>query len=306
MSINVSVSDQVQDGYLAAGRGIADGIRAFAERRTNALGEMARSPDPAIASLAQERLKRTAGISPREERDFLTQKMEGLAQAGVVTMQDLDRFHGANLQGQREIFAQAATAHDLGLAATRDEQDYQRRLEFEQKRGEQDLQFTEAKYRANEASQGRISDEAIKRRQMEQDKALRADRYALGFLVEDFSKQAREEGWKLSPFDQQQAKRMTPEDAQRFLIQRREEALRSKQTGPGVPVVTQIPGVGAIVRDPMTGERVPSSQIIRQPAVEDPHAASSAMSGNPAAPSAPPPTATRSLIFGNGNAGGGW
>jgi hypothetical protein len=306
MAISVSVSDQVQDGYLAAGRGIAEGLSAFAQTRTQAMEALSRDPDPAVSGPAKDRLKRVAGISPREERDYLTQSMEGLAQTGIVSIQDLDKFHGSNLQGQRAIYAQAVTAADLGLQEQAASKENDLQLDYHRRLNDLELQHKEAAYRANEASQGRIGSAADDRERKKAERALMEDRRAVQMLIDQVYAQAKKEGIRVDPFSVGQAKKMAPEDAQRWLLQELEQGRQKTQGGGQVPMVTEIPGYGAIIRDPLTQERVSSSQIIRPGTVggatEPQQSASDAMSGAGAAgatPAPPPVSATKLLIFGN-------
>lgn len=303
MAISVSVSDQVQDGYLAAGRGIAQGIQAFAQNRLESLDALSRSPDPTVSGPALERLKRNAGISEREEREFLTRSMDGLAQMGAVTMEDLNKFHSANLQGQRALFSQAVTTADLGMREAEMNRENEAKLTQLQRQLDIELQHKKSAYKAYEESQASIGQATDERQQRSARRALDEDHEAARMLVQEFDRQARAEGWQLNTFDAQQARRMTPEDAREFLLQRRDEAIQQKQTqqAGGIPVVTEIPGVGSIVRDPVTGERVPSSQIIRPAEGTGTDPGSTPPGATPA--TAPRPKAARDLILGGGRKG---
>lgn len=133
------IGDIYARGISQMGQGFAAGITARKERKAGALDMLARQGDP----VAQEKLKRIAGISAEEESRFLSEQARGFLQAGVLDAEQYDKFQDANVQGRRAIVSQASAALLMKQERDQAEWEYQQRLDLFRQQQEIETQYSQ-------------------------------------------------------------------------------------------------------------------------------------------------------------------
>ncbi len=251
-----------------------------------ALESAARAGDGA----AQEKLKRIGGISAADENRFLTEQATGLAQAGILDAEQLDKFMDGNVAAKRAILSQASAAMLMQQEQQALQAELQLREQFFRQQREIDTEYDlkaleqewplrrqqmiEAEQIQSEASRQRSADNA----RIQTDESIRGAKARIQMERQEERRQRAQQQRVISNFadflgatdeEREMAAELPPEEALEFLEQQQAARQMAPMTLDTRFQQATLPNGEVVTVDMMTGKVVSSSALANAPR-EDP------------------------------------